>query len=149
MSRENRRAGRPMIWLVIALATIICIFLLIITNAISPPMEFELPNGYHGWVVVRYEAADCDRFKRAGLFWTLEVPTSGQACTSESATKGLQYVRYLYKTPHGRTSPIGESNWGGGGSIWAASYSDKAKIERFFVGTERELNASWDSKPKL
>jgi hypothetical protein len=102
-----------------------------------------------GEIVRDQQRERCDRFKRAALFSTLQIPTSGQACTSESASKGWQYVRYLYKGPDGRTSPIGESNWGGGGYIWAASYSDKAKIERFFVGTEQELNASWDSKPKL
>jgi hypothetical protein len=137
---------RPIVWLLVALGTI---FLLVTLKIIGRPMEFEFPNGYHGWVVVQYEAAECDRFKHAGSFLTLQVPPSGRACTSDPASKGWQYVRYRYKAPDGRTSPIGESNWGGGGFIWAASYSEKAKLERFFVGTEQELNASWDSKPKL
>ncbi len=33
--------------------------------------------------------------------------------------------------------------------ICAESYSDQMKIERFFVGSEQELNSSWGSKPKI
>ena len=121
----------------------------VIHDGISRPVQVELPKGYRGWVVVKCEDPSCPRLGRRGLFLMISISASGQGCTSESASKGWQYVRYESTDAQGRVTKIPETKLGGGGLIWAESYSDQMKIERFFVGSEQELNSSWDSKPKI
>ncbi|PYU05793.1 MAG: hypothetical protein DMG33_09965 [Acidobacteria bacterium] len=120
-----------------------------IHDGISRPVQVELPKGYRGWVVINYEDPSCPHLGRRGLFLVISISSSGHACTSESASKGWQYVRYESRDPEGRVTEIRQSGWGGGGLIWAESYPDQMKVERFFVGSEHELNSSWVSKPKI
>ncbi|HET7208649.1 MAG TPA: hypothetical protein VFI95_18880 [Terriglobales bacterium] len=129
------------------------IILLVITwgmvSCFSMPEIVELPAGYSGWVVVKYEDPHCSRLQRRWFLRVIAIGPSGEACTSESAAQKWQYVRYQYRRPYGSLVTIRATGWGGGGSIWAGSYSNQKKVETFFVGSEEKLNASWASEPKL
>src|SRR5579864_4078528 len=115
------------------------LILIIIHDGISRPIQVELPQGYRGWVVVKYEDPSCPHLGRRGLFLMISISSSGQGCTSDSASKAWQYVRYLSRDAQGRVTKIPESNWGGGGLIWAESYSNQMKMERFSSEANRNL----------
>ena len=45
-----------------------CLIAVVIHDGVSRPVQVELPKGYRGWVVVKYEDPSCPRLGRRGLF---------------------------------------------------------------------------------
>jgi hypothetical protein len=111
--------------------------------------EFEIPNGYVGWVTVHYEAADCPAPANRS-FWgsIIQVQPDGTACTQIWSGKGLASVTYYYVDRDGtRVRQIKSTGWGKGGEIWALSSTSGENVEHFFVGTEKLFNETKTGPP--
>jgi hypothetical protein len=103
---------------------------------IQRPVVWEIAAGYHGWVVLSYDD-----------------PSSGRACTSSSLPPGLRYTRYEYVDAAGNRTELPVTAPGGGGMVWAQSYTPRQPgvpfpREVFFVGLEADLQHSWGSQPR-
>jgi uncharacterized protein DUF6843 len=113
--------------------------LLILSQGISwPPIRYELPPGYRGWIVVRFEDEKCPAMRSDGLFRVINI-ASGRGCTSTPAPSGWSYNRVVYVGPDGARTRV-EAHF--------ITYGEDGRRLRFFVGTQEELNRSWKDEPR-
>lgn len=117
--------------------------------AVGQPVLWELPDGYTGWVVVRYERPECAPVEMRGLFRVIVVARSGMACTSSRSPYGRKwtYERYEYVRQDG--TRIGLPNWGPQNRVWDGFTGPTTDEAAYFVGTWEELQRSWDQAPRL
>lgn len=105
---------------------------------------FEIPEGYKGWVEVRFGRAECPTVLEGAAGRVFRIPRSGVLCTSSLRDTGVARDEYFY-VGDGR-KVIKESGWGEGGLIWGGVYAGRGGVGskepadtlRFFVGTEAE-----------
>jgi hypothetical protein len=120
---------------------------------IQRPVVWEIAAGYHGWVVLSYDDPSCPALPTVGLYQVIPIPSSGRACTSSSLPPGLRYTRYEYVDAAGNRTELPVTAPGGGGMVWAQSYTPRQPgvpfpREVFFVGLEADLQHSWGSQPR-
>ncbi len=110
--------------------------------------EFEIPEGYVGWVTVSHGAADCPAGTRN--FWgsVIRIQPDGTACSQTWSAEGLRVEWYFYVGRDGhRLREIKETGWGKGGEIWAGYSSPSESKIHFFVGTETQFNETKTRPP--
>ena len=107
-------------------------------------MVFEIPDGYVGWVVVRFAAATCESSDETSFRSVIQVSSDGRACSVQDSAPGTSFPRYYYVSKAGdRRRQLEPSAWGGGGRIWSEHNAYPSSGERysvFFVGTEGQFN---------
>jgi len=114
---------------------------------VGGPLCYQLHGEYKGWVVICFEDPKCPPLRHEGLYLVIPIWADGRGCTASSAPQGWRYTRFEYLYPNGIRKGIRSTGWGEGTLVWAWTYSEQAKWERFFVGTEEELKTSWDKQP--
>jgi hypothetical protein len=62
---------------------------------------YEIPAGYRGWLVVRYEDRACAPFRTAGTRRYIRFDAAGRACTSEQNSRRWRRVEFVYVSPDG------------------------------------------------
>lgn len=60
------------------------------------PVEYRLPDGYRGWVLIEYGAAACPPLQRRDGHRIVAVDTSGHACTSSVFEEGEAADSFVY-----------------------------------------------------
>ena len=109
----------------------------------------EIPDGYVGWVTIRYDAADCPPGRSTATESAVSVNEQGFGCSSTMDFDGLAIVRYYYVDEHGtRRRELKSTGWGEGGELWAASSTPAAKLRYIFVGSEAAFNAKKTGPPQ-
>lgn len=78
--------------------------LAIATDGISAPLRYELPDGYHGWVLIQYMEPACPPLVRDGIGEVLVVPEGGRACTSSPPREGWHIAEYKVRSVAGLQS---------------------------------------------
>jgi hypothetical protein len=113
--------------------------------------DWELPSGYHGWVLVERANSKCPPAALTFTSVTLKVDSSGHGCTS--TTIFPQYLRIfeLDSLRHRRKLRMGSP--GKGGQIWEFSTASEGSesdfyAAEFFVGTETEYQSGREISPK-
>jgi len=101
------------------------------------PMRYELPAGYRGWVIVKYEDPTCPPMRSQGFYWVIRISPGGRACTSSETLHGWTYHRLEYVDPDG-TRAVAPGR--------LISYGNKGGL--LFIGTEEELRDSWRTVPR-
>jgi hypothetical protein len=105
------------------------------------PCDYYFPEGFTGWAEIRFAVAGAPAVPRENGRSVFKLPKTGLLETSTKFEEGSARDRYFYYSP-GSTREIKETDWGGGGMIWAPSVGGEAVNtplrERFFVGTERQ-----------
>lgn len=137
----------------IAVIVALAVFDLIVIQGIGRPIRWEIPAGYQGWVVVQYGNPACPPLTEDGLYVVVTIPVSGHACTSTPPPTGWSSYRYEYVSTDGTRREVPTSGHGGGGEIWAGSYTPRqAQVPfpeiHFFVGSEAALQRSWGTEPR-
>jgi hypothetical protein len=116
------------------------------------PIEYQIPDGYQGWVRVRWAVPGAIPLARSGSYLVVAVDAQGNAVTSSPVEDGWARDRYLYISGT-HEQPIRETGWCKGGMIWASQFGfeyephvDNGKTvyrptstnvgEKFFVGPE-------------
>lgn len=112
------------------------------------PTNFLIPEGYVGWVEIKYDQSNEPALKTVSGKYVCRIPASGFLKTSSPLEGGWANDEYFYYAEGGSTHALRNTGWGGGGMIWAGatqldqtpngSLSKEAKIYFFFVGTEEQ-----------
>jgi hypothetical protein len=136
------------VYVAIAVGGVLLYVLLMMVGWRPRPSRYEIPAGYRGWVLVRYDEPTCPPLESRGLYLVIQIDASGMGCTSSDRPGGVRYVRYEYVADDGTRTPLPSTGWGQGGQIWAGAYSLTQKRAYFFVGSEEELKRSWGEQPR-
>jgi hypothetical protein len=82
------------------------------------PTNFLVPEGYVGWVEVKYVQWNEPALKRVNGKYICRIPANGLLKTSSPLEQGWAKDDYFYYAEDGSTHALGETGWGGGGMIW-------------------------------
>jgi hypothetical protein len=105
--------------------------------------EIEIPNGYVGWVRVKYSDATCRGGDAYTLSSVIQVRRDGTACSSIWNGKGLVIVRFFYTDDsHRRLRELKNTGWGKGGEIWGEAGTPAESTYQFFVGSESQFKTA-------
>lgn len=148
-----KRAARVLVFAGITVLALLmaCIAIGFLTGDFSRPERWEIPSSYRGWLTIYYDNPRCPALTTDGIYKVTRLDSRGQACTSDSMPDGWRYIRYYLVSADGSEKKIkGGLNWGEAGTqVWdAGGISNDHTWEHAFVGTEKELNSSWDTQPK-
>jgi hypothetical protein len=116
------------------------------------PSVYELPEGYHGWVLISFGRPDCPALPAENGKPIFRIPKSGVLCTSS----GLRDVDYweddeYYFVGVARTAIPPSTSSGDGRKVrlltskYCGSKRGGARFLSFFIGTEAEVKTdrSW------
>ena len=118
-------------------------------HLVGRPMRYEFPEGFKGWLVVRFQDPTCPPLRSQGIFLVVSVPASGQVCTLTPHPDGWIYYRFEYLHPDGtRTSlPLRSgSDPPGRVQVWLVTYLRDYNWEEDWVGTKEDSN-HWGTPP--
>jgi hypothetical protein len=149
-----RGAAITILGLPIALVPFVALTVLLFN--VRGPVVYEIPDGYRGWVLVRYEREDCPPLQLRGVDLIVSVDDRGCGCTSSEAPWPGTWrdTRYTYGRTEGTTREIRPAvlaNSGGkivdaSGEVWDISegsvqYAGERRsrgYDAFYIGTEDE-----------
>jgi hypothetical protein len=109
------------------------------------PIEFLIPEGYVGWVEVKYGELNTPALRLNKGTFIFEIPDSGVVSTSSPLEEGWAQDEYFYYSKDGSVHPLNETGWGLGGMIWGGTdewqqttaESKPRQVDAYFyVGTE-------------
>ena len=106
------------------------------------PNVYSIPEGYRGWVQIRYQIPTCPALERRDGKYLIEIPPTGEVCTSTAPEYGEAVDEYYVVGATRRR--INWSGWGQGGMIWGDRIGGPpgSTVQRFFVGAEEEYKAA-------
>jgi hypothetical protein len=113
------------------------------------PTTFLIPDGYVGWVEVKYGENGALPLQEDKGKYTCRIPESGLLNTSSALEAGWAKDQYFYYSRDGSVRQLRETGWGAGGTIWAGSTeweqtADGSKPSRiaeyFYVGAEQQYH---------
>jgi hypothetical protein len=65
------------------------------------PLQFEIPDGYRGYVVLQYAQSSCSVLPRRDGFTVISFGDDGRACTSETTVETTLKDTAFYVAPSG------------------------------------------------
>jgi hypothetical protein len=105
--------------------------------------SYEIPDGYTGWVEVKYGTASCEQERPEGVANAIRIDRDGSGCSTRSKKPSTGLVHFYYVDATGRrTRELKNTGWGGGGEIWAEAGNVDGSSYRFFVGSEQKFQES-------
>lgn len=113
------------------------------------PTKFLMPEGYVGWVSVRFGEKDATALDVNNGTRICQVPDVGLLRTSSPVEKGWAKDEYFYYSQDGSLRSLRETGWGGGGMIWgngtewkqtSKGTSPTQVTAYFYVGTEEQYH---------
>jgi hypothetical protein len=136
---------------VIGLAGVIALW----ASDINQGLRIEVPQGYRGWIEIRFDDARCPPLHAADQFapipfmpwrrydrYSITVPASGRVCTAWRSN-GQTQLWIMYVTASGKRQRLfSEPNSGVG--VQHIGYSGNGTVGYYFVGTR----ADFDMSPK-
>ena len=110
---------------------------------------WEVPSGYHGWVLVERANPKCPPAVLTFTSVVLKVDSSGRGCTSTALPKGPQLLRFRGVDAEGARHALLLGCPGVGGQIWGYAPGERSnefisirQAVEFFVGTEAEFRVA-------
>jgi hypothetical protein len=144
-----------------SLVTGLWCFSLLMVGAISMgasiarhPIEFFIPEGYVGWVEVKYGELNAPALQLNKGTFICKIPDSGVVSTSSPLEEGWAKDEYFYYSKDDSVHPLKETGWGLGGMIWGGTdewqettgESKPRQVDGYFyVGTEEEYHRAVSS----
>ncbi len=117
--------------------------------------DWEVPSGYHGWVLVERANPKCPPAVLTFTSVVLKVDSSGRGCTSTALPKGPQLLRFRGVDAEGARHALLLGRPGVGGQIWGYAPGERSnefisirQAVEFFVGTEAEFRGGQKTRPK-
>ncbi len=119
-----------------------------------PPTRFLIPDGYVGWVEVKYGDSNAPAFPMDKGTLICRIPDSGLLVTSSVLQEGWAKDEYFYYSQDGSLHALRETGWGAGGMIWGSTHkwqqsqsqSKPRQIEAYvYIGTEEQYNRAVSS----
>ena len=97
---------RILLWLVLPVLVIGVGFVVFALLSTSPPLRYEIKEGFRGWVVIQYGDLRCAPRPTQKGYLVLQIPESGCLCTSTSQPLGFRKTVYEYVSPSGQRTEI-------------------------------------------
>jgi hypothetical protein len=119
------------------------------------PTNFLVPQGYVGWVSVRYGEKDATALEMKSGTRICRIPDVGLLRTSSPVEMGWAKDEYFYYSQDGSLHALKDTGWGKGGMIWGDSNeweqtpdgTTPTRIAQYFyVGTEEQYHRAVSSK---
>jgi hypothetical protein len=112
------------------------------------PDEFLIPQGYVGWVEIRYDEKNASVLPMDHGMFSFRIPTTGILKTSSPLEQGWANDEYFYYSEDGSRQPLKNTGWGFGGMIWGAAVESQETLDSsrtllqqyFYVGTEEQYH---------
>jgi hypothetical protein len=113
------------------------------------PTQFLIPEGYVGWVSVRYGEKDATALEVKKGTRICKFPDVGLVRTSSPDEKGWAKDEYFYYSQDVSLHPLKDTGWGEGGMIWGGSDEWKQTVDGtaptqvaqyFYIGTEEQYH---------
>ena len=113
------------------------------------PVRFLIPDGYVGWVKVRYSEHDATPLEMENGTFICRIPYSGVLSTSSQLEEGWAKDEYFYYREDGSVRPLKDTGWGQSGMIWGEKVESEQPpvrsepmqfAESFYVGTEEQFD---------
>jgi hypothetical protein len=82
------------------------------------PTRFLIPDGYVGWVEVKYGDSNVPALQMDKGTLICRIPDSGLLATSSAVEEGWAKDEYFYYSKDGSLRDLKETGWGAGGRIW-------------------------------
>jgi hypothetical protein len=102
------------------------------------PTRFLIPEGYIGWVEVKYGEPNVPGFSMDKGTLVCRIPDSGLLVTSSVMKEGWAKDEYFYYSKNDSVRALKDTGWGLGGMIWGGTNSKDE--EYFYVGTEEQYH---------
>lgn len=117
------------------------------------PNEYLIPQGYVGWVEVKYGEKDAPVLPMDHGTFSCQIPVTGILKTSSPLEDGWAADKYFYYSEDGSRRPLKDTGWGLGGMIWGSGVefqiplnSSRQLKEYFYVGTEEQYHRAVANK---
>lgn len=116
------------------------------------PIHLLIPNGYLGWVEVRYGDAGAPALPTVNGNYTCRIPPGGVLATSSKPEEGWAKDKYSYYSEDGSTKILRQTTWGGGGMVWSGAMSwnqgPNRPTQTWFIGTEEQFQRGLPSNER-
>ena len=107
------------------------------------PDQWQVPQGFAGWVVVQYTRPECPPLPVSNGYKVLRVSAQGRLCTSDPMPNGEAFDKFEFVDPDGHTTEIDQRSL-----VWGGTASSTGR--RFvFIGTEEQWRNSADTVTSL
>ena len=118
-------------------------------SSLGRPMRYELPPGFQGWVVVKYEDRACPPLPTVGMYLVVTVPPDGRVCTSSSKPEGWVYLNIGRLDASGVRTRLPLHPNGGPDELqaWLVTYIAESKWEEMFIGSKEYAAKHWGTPP--
>ena len=123
------------------------ILILLASKEISYPLLWEIPEGFHGWVVAQFDNPNCSQLPRHTIYLVVKISSDGKGCTSTKTGEKWVYDRFEYVDTTGHLTPIPST--GKNPSVWFIESSDESHELLVFIGRRAELDAHWGERPRI
>jgi hypothetical protein len=113
------------------------------------PMRYEFPEGFKGWLTIRFSDPTCPPLDSQGAFLIVSVPASGQVCTSTPHSDRWVYYRFEYLHSDGSRTSIPLRSGSTSPQkvyVWLVTFDPDQKWEVDWVGTKEE-SSHWGTLP--
>ena len=133
-----------------ALTRFIVLFLILILFAykeLGYPLLWEIPEGFHGWVVAQFDDPNCSQLPRHELYQVVKISSDGKACTSTSMSEKWVYDGFERIDATGHLTIL--SSTGQDPSVWFIESSEESHKLLVFIGRKAELDAHWGERPRI
>jgi hypothetical protein len=118
------------------------VLLLLFSRGLRAGDEVLIPDGFAGWVEIRYKEPGTPPVRRSGLKPLLTIPSSGRMLTSSSRSTGYGDDHYYFLSPEGRRTEIRNDTGGCGENelcVQQFEYYSSPQVTVFFVGRAHDL----------
>jgi hypothetical protein len=117
-------------------------------GGVGRPVNWEIPAGYIGWIVVQYKDSSCPPLRSDGLYLDVDITSAGTACTSTDDTlKVWRYNRFEYIDQDGVRTEIPIDAGPEQVAVRAESVNTRRNNYTFFVGTAADVRSLEQSRP--
>jgi hypothetical protein len=113
------------------------------------PTRFLIPDGYVGWVEVKYGDSNVPALQMDKGTLICRIPDNGLLATSSAVEEGWAKDEYFYYSKDGSLRDLKETGWGAGGMIWGNTNEwqqsqTESKLRRIdtyiYIGTEQQYH---------
>ena len=105
-------------------------------------VDYEIPQGYVGWVSVHYGRETCPSYRASWLTGVIAIGADGSACSTRA--KPGEWVRSHFFYVDQAGARIRELRYGtkgaSGSAIWSPNDSGDGLTNGFYVGSESQFN---------
>ena len=100
------------------------------------PIDFEVPQGYVGWIRIKYNIAGAAPLPIKSGYYVASIPDNGLLETSTIEDEGWGADRFYYVAQNKRTISLDDEKSNTGDLVWASA--GRTNETWMFIGTKKQ-----------